>query len=114
VKGHLSDAFPGVSFVYEAVEPPGVAEARTRMPLLLRLWLPILGEKTRYPNYHGYFERDTGGIVEFYFEDQDPVRWIRATVVRKDGWSARQLWPIILGDRLGGRVSALLTSQISD
>jgi hypothetical protein len=79
VKGHLSDAFPGVRFAYQAVEPSGVAEALKDMPLFLRLWLSILGERTRYPNHYGYFERDTGGAVEFYFEAQEPVRWMRAT-----------------------------------
>src|ERR1700730_3936897 len=79
VKRHLSDAFPGVWFAYQAVEPPGVADVRKNMPLFLRLWLSIFGERTRYPNHHGYFEREIGGAVEFYFEGQDPVRWIRAT-----------------------------------
>jgi hypothetical protein len=79
VKRHLSDAFPGTRFVYQAAEPPGVAEAHKNMPLFLRLWLSIFGERTNYPNHHGYFERDTGGTIEFYFEGREPVRWITAT-----------------------------------
>jgi len=46
---------------------------------LLRLWLLIFATKTGYPNYHGYFERDNGGAVEFYFLAEQPVRWITAT-----------------------------------
>jgi hypothetical protein len=77
VKRHLSDAFPGVRFVYEAEEPPGLASVK--LPLLLRLWLAVFGVKTQYPNHHGYFEREGGGAVEFYFPAKQPVHWITAT-----------------------------------
>jgi hypothetical protein len=39
----------------------------------------LVGERRRYPNHYGYFERDIGGAVELYFEAREPVRWIRAT-----------------------------------
>ena len=75
----LSDAFPGVRFEYQAEEPPGLAVARQHMTLWLRLWLFIFGTETRYPRRYGYFERATGGAVEFYFVAEQPVRWIEAT-----------------------------------
>jgi hypothetical protein len=79
VKRHLSDAFPGARFSYHAQEPPGLAALGLRLPLMLRLWLLAFGVKTRYPRYYGLFERDIGGIVEFHFEAQEPVRWVWAT-----------------------------------
>jgi hypothetical protein len=80
VKHHLFDAFPGVTFTYQSEEPPGMAEAHKRMPLFLRLWLLVFGVETRYPHHRGYFERDRGGAVEFYFVAEEPVRWIEATL----------------------------------
>jgi len=80
VKRHLSKAFPGVRFTYQANEPPGSAAARKKMSLFLRLWLSVFSVETRYPHYHGYFERlGQGGAVEFYLLTEEPVRWIRAT-----------------------------------
>lgn len=80
VKLHLSEAFPGVSFIYQAEEPPGAAVARKSMSLFLRLWLLAFGVDGRYPNHHGYFKQEQGGAVEFYFEAVEPVRWISATL----------------------------------
>lgn len=77
VKRRLSDAFPGVRFVYQAEAPPGLAQAQ--IPFLLRVWQLIFGVKTPYPNYHGYFEPGNGGVVEFYFQAKEPVYWITAT-----------------------------------
>jgi hypothetical protein len=65
VKRHLSDAFPGVRFVYQAEEPPEVARVYQQMLLWLRLWLSISGTNTHYPNHHGYFESPSGGAIEF-------------------------------------------------
>jgi hypothetical protein len=48
------------------------------MSLFLRLWLAVFARKTRYPHHYGGFERK-GGAVEFYFESEEPVRWIRTT-----------------------------------
>ena len=79
VMRHLSDAFPGVRFEYEAEEPPGVARAYERMSLWLRLWLAVFGTKVRYPRRYGYFENGRGGGVEFHFVAEEPVRWIEAT-----------------------------------
>jgi hypothetical protein len=77
VKHHLSEAFPGVQFSYVAEEPCGLAEVRKNMSLLLRLWRLVLSERTRYPHHYGLFEGT--GAVEFYFEPEEPVRWIRST-----------------------------------
>jgi hypothetical protein len=79
VRRHLSDAFPGVRFQYEAEAPPGMAQAHKQMSLLLRLWLSIFGIKTRYPSHHGHFESENGAAVQFYFLAKQPVHWITAT-----------------------------------
>jgi hypothetical protein len=80
VKRHLSNAFPGVRFTYQASEPPGSAAARKIMSLFLRLWLSVFGLETRYPHHHGYVEGlGRGAAVEFYLLAEEPVRWIRAT-----------------------------------
>jgi hypothetical protein len=74
----LSEAFPGTVFQYEAGEPPRLAAVR--LPLLLRLWLLIFGARdVPYPRYQGYFERASGGAVEFHFAAGDTVRAIIAT-----------------------------------
>jgi hypothetical protein len=75
----LSDAFPGVRFEYQAEEPAGLALARQQMSLWLRLWLSIFGTDVRYPRRYGCFERRNGGVVEFYFVAEQPVRRIEAT-----------------------------------
>ena len=75
----LSEYFPGVRFEYQAAEPPGMISAREQMPFWLRLWLAVFGAETRYPRRYGYFQRDRGGAVEFYFVAEQPVRWIEAT-----------------------------------
>jgi hypothetical protein len=73
VKHHISDVFPGVSFTYEAEEPHGAAMARKNTSLFMRFWLSLFGVDGQYPNHCGYFERTTGGAVEFYFVAQEPV-----------------------------------------
>jgi hypothetical protein len=85
VEHHLSDAFPGVQFSYHAQEPPGLAALGLRLPLMLRLWLLAFVVKTRYPCYYGLFKRDNGGTVEFHFEAQEPVRWVKATLYGMTG-----------------------------
>ena len=45
----------------------------------MRLWVTVFGGTIEYPNHHGYFERDEGGAVEFYFLAKRPVYWITAT-----------------------------------
>jgi hypothetical protein len=80
VKRQLSKAFPGVNFTYQAEEPPGVARVRKNMSLFLRLWLSVFGVDRRYPHHHGHFMQEQGGAVEFYFEADEPVRWISTTM----------------------------------
>jgi hypothetical protein len=75
----LSESFPGVRFEYQAAEPPGMASAREQMPIWLRLWLSVFSTETRYPRRYGCFEGGNGGVVEFYFAAEQPVRWIEAT-----------------------------------
>ena len=75
----LSDAFPGVRFEYQAEEDSGSASVRQQMSLWLRLWLSVFGTETRYPRRYGYFETGSGGAIEFYFEAEQPVRWITST-----------------------------------
>ena len=75
----LSEAFPGVRFQYEAEEPPGMTVARGQMSIWLRVWLFVFGTDTPYPRRYGYFQRASGGTVEFYFVAEQPVRWIEAT-----------------------------------
>ena len=80
VMRRLSDAFPGVRFEYQPEEPPGSIAARRQMSLWSRLWLSIFSvEEVRYPRRYGFFESGRGGAVEFYFEAEQPVRWIEAT-----------------------------------
>jgi hypothetical protein len=80
VMRHLSDAFPGVSFEFEAEEPPGTARAREQMSFFLRLWLAIFGVDVPRPRHTGYFERaPRGGIVEFRFVAAPSVPWVIAT-----------------------------------
>ena len=76
---HLSGAFPGVRFEYQAEEPSGMASARKQMSFWMRLWLSLFGTETRYPRRYGYFENGNGGGIEFYFVAENPVRWIEAT-----------------------------------
>lgn len=78
IKRRLSDCFPGVTFSLQEKEPPGAAEARRQMPSFLRLWLALLGKRVRYPHWIGLYE-SSRAVVEFYFEPDEPVRWIRAT-----------------------------------
>ena len=75
----LSEAFPGVRFQYEAEEPPGMAVARGQMSIWLRVWLVVFGQDVPYPRRYGYFQRASGGTVEFYFVAEQPVRLIEAT-----------------------------------
>lgn len=79
IQSQLSEAFPGVRFVYDAEEPKGSAQARKLMPIYLRIWLSLFGVDGRYPCYRGYFVRSQGGGVEFYFEATEPVRSVSAT-----------------------------------
>jgi hypothetical protein len=78
VKRHLSAAFPGVRFILEKEEPPGLSKTRAHMSLFLRLWIAVLGVRHRYPHWNGLYEA-RGAAIEFYFEADEPVRWIRAT-----------------------------------
>jgi hypothetical protein len=78
VKRRLSDTFPGVQFILEKEEPSGSTGARQRMSLLLRLWLAEFGQRVRYPHWNGMYQA-YGGAIEFYFEVDEPVRWIKAT-----------------------------------
>lgn len=82
VQLQLSRVFPGVRFVYLAEEPSGAIEARKQMSLALRLWLMLFGAGGRYPCCNGYFERAEnlgGGAIQFYFETNEPVRYVNAT-----------------------------------
>jgi hypothetical protein len=90
VKRHLSGTFPGVRFILEKEEPPGLAKARVHMSLFLRLWIAVLGVRVRYPHWNGLYEA-RGAAVEFYFEADEPVRWIRGNFVRDDGGLGRLL-----------------------
>jgi hypothetical protein len=82
VQLQLSRVFPGVRFVYWAEEPPAAIEAEKRMSLALRLWLMLFGVDGRYPCCNGYWERAEnlgGGVIQFYFETNGPVRYVSAT-----------------------------------
>jgi hypothetical protein len=63
---HLSDAFPGVTFGYEAEEPAAVASVRANLPIFWRLWFAVFGVDIPYPRHMGLFERvPQGGTVQF-------------------------------------------------
>ena len=88
VQLQLSQVFAGVRFVYFAEEPPGAIEARKHMSLVLRLWLTLFGVNGRYPCCNGYWERGEnlgGGAIEFYFETNEPVRYVSATGYGRTG-----------------------------
>ena len=79
VMRRLSDAFPGVRFTHVAREPAVSAEIRAGSTLMQRALWCLLGVRTHYPHYHGIWDSGMGAMVQFYFEVQEPVRWIRAT-----------------------------------
>ena len=82
VQLQLSQAFPGVRFVYLAEEPPGAIEARRQMSFALWVWLKLFGADGGYPCCNGYWERAEylgGGAIEFYFETNEPVRYVSAS-----------------------------------
>ena len=88
VQLQLGRVFPGVRFVYLAEEPLAAIEARKRMSLALRLWLILFGVDGRYPCCNGSWERAEnlgGGAIEFYFETDEPVRYVSATGYGRTG-----------------------------
>ena len=88
VQLQLSRVFPGVRFVYLAEEPLGAIEARKHMSLTLRLWLILFGVDGRYPCCNGSWKRAEnlgGGAIEFYFETDEPVRYVSATGYGRTG-----------------------------
>jgi hypothetical protein len=72
------DAFPGMRFILVKEESPGFAEARSLMPLFLRVWLAVFSHRVRYPHWHGIYE-GRGHAVEFYLEADEPVQRVRTT-----------------------------------
>lgn len=76
IKRQLSEAFPGTEFRYQAEEPRSIAEFKKRVPWFLRLFAVSL----RYPHYEADFKRSERGSIRFYFEADEPVRSIRATL----------------------------------
>lgn len=80
VKQQLTQVFAGCVFILQEREPPGAAEVRRHMSMLLRVWLAIFALRERYPHWIGSYEAPAGqASVEFYFEPKEPIRWIRAT-----------------------------------
>lgn len=88
VQLQISRVFTGVRFAYIAEEPLGAIEARKHMSLTLRLWLMLFGVDGRYPCCNGSWERAEnlgGGAIEFYFETNEPVRYVSATGYGRTG-----------------------------
>lgn len=88
VQLQISRVFPGVRFAYIAEEPLGAIKARKHMSLTLRLWLMLFGVDGRYPCCNGSWERAEnlgGGAIEFYFETNEPVRYVSATGYGRTG-----------------------------
>jgi len=56
-----------------------MAVARGQMSIWLRVWLVVFGQDVPYPRRYGYFQRASGGTVDFYFVAEQPVRLIEAT-----------------------------------
>lgn len=79
VKRHLSEAFPGMRFTWVDAEPRGVAAPGERVSLLRRFWLVLMGRRVSYAHWTGAYG-GPGYAVELYFETDEPVRWVRATV----------------------------------